>query len=181
VGTGEACWWVVMQLALRSFANPAAFFHLFLVLDVPSVSSQEDPDRNKTFQKGLIAVASICFLVFLLSGFSRADPIFGRFGVYLSGLLVAISMAYVFGRLDSHYMNVNRWMLAPLYLYAVIQVSGPALVGISKDTQQKIFFDSVLVLKIYLYFVVYYWLQNGHFEKYFNIAANRIKDLPSKE
>lgn len=164
-------------------SNSAAFFYLFLVLDMPSVSTRHHPDRNKEFEKGFIAVASICFLVFVFSSFNRANPGLGNLGIYVSGLLVAISMAYVFGRLDSHYMNVNRWMLAPLYLYAVIQVSGPDLVdysGVSKDTQQKVFFGTVLVLKIYLFIVVYHWLQNGHFEKYFNTASDRIEDGRSK-
>jgi len=165
-------------------SNSAAFFYLFLVLDMPSVSTSDTPDRNKEFQKGFIAVASICFLIFLFSSFNRANPTQGNLGIYLSGLLVAISMTYVFGRLDSHYMNVNRWMLAPLYLYAVIQVSGPNLVdysGVSKDTQQKVFFGAVLVLKIYLFVVVYYWLQNGYFEKYFNTASDRIEGTRSKK
>jgi len=81
-------------------------------------------------------------------------------------------------------MNVNRWMLAPLYLYAVIQVSGPGLVdfgGLSKDAHQKVFFGTTLVLKIYFFIVIYHWLQNGHFEKYFNVATDRIEGARSKE
>jgi zinc-ribbon domain len=163
-------------------ANSAAFFYVFLVLDMPSVSTKDRPHRNREFQRAFIAVASTCFLIFLFSGFSRFNHVL--LGPYLSGLLVAISMAYVFGRLDSHYMNVNRWMLAPLYLYAVIQVSGPDLIdysGISKEVQQKVFFATVLLLKIYLFIVVTYWLQNGSFEKYFNTASNYIEDRRSKK
>ncbi len=163
-----------------NISNSAAFFYLFLILDMPRATTTHEPEKNKEFQKGFTAVIAICFAVFFFSGFSRANPVEGNLvGTYVSGLLVAISMAYVFGRLDSHYMSVNRWMLAPLYLYAVIQVSGPELVdfsGVSKDTQQRVFFSGVLVLKTYFFMVVYYWLQNGHFERYFNTASERIKD-----
>lgn len=160
-------------------SNSAAFFYLFLVLDMPSVATKADPDRNREFKLGFAIICVICFLVFLASSLSRFNKI-DELGTHISGVLVAISMAYVVGRLDSHYMNVSRWTLAPLYLYAVIQVVGPHLVNyISKSGYgyQTVFFATATILKIYLFFVINYWLQDGSFEAYYNNASKHIEEM----
>jgi hypothetical protein len=163
--------------------NSAIFLYIFLVLDMPSVSTETEPNRNKEFRNGMITVSIICLIVFLLSALGRLKPrgIF-ELGVYLSGILVAISMSYVVGRLDSHHMNVKRGMLSLLYLYAVIQVIGPKLVnfcmptGTHSEIYPDLFFGAALVLKLYLFVVITYWLQDGSFEQYFNAASNYIED-----
>ncbi|MDQ1613439.1 MAG: hypothetical protein QOG00_3370, partial [Pyrinomonadaceae bacterium] len=161
-----------------------AFFYMFLVLDMPSVATAATPDRNKGFRKNFSIIVGISFVIFLVSSLGRFRPGTYELGVYLSGIFAAISMAYVFGRLDSHYMNVPRWMLAPLYLYAAIQVIGPIVVNYSgqiPDKYHTLFFGAVLMLKVYLFFVMTYWLQNGSFEEYFNTGSNYIEGRNPKE
>lgn len=166
-----------------NIANSAAFFYVFLVLDMPSVRTTEQPLRNREFQRAFKVVVLICSAIFLYSAICRFTQ--QKYGPYLSGLLVGISMAYVFGRLDSHYMNVKRWTLAPLYLYAVIQVLGPVLIDsrdISKEMWllQSLFFGTVLVLKIWMFIMVNIWLQNGSFDKYFNTVPEYIEGIRAK-
>lgn len=175
---------VILQVTLDflNIANSAAFFYVFLVLDMPSVSTEDRPLRNTEFRKAFTAVAVICTIIFLISAFCRFTDKW--YGPYLSGLLVGISMAYFFGRLDSHHMNVNRWTLAPLYLYSIIQVSGPDLIdfrGGIKEDWQELFFAAALLLKFWLFTVVNYWLQNGSFARYFNAATSYIEGMRSQE
>lgn len=167
----------------------AAFLYMFVVLDMQSVSTSTEPEINKDFRAGFSVILAISFLIVLSAGFGRFSEIY-EFGVYVSGFFAAISMAYVFGRLDSHHMRVNRWMLAPLYFYSTIQVVGPKLVdfgqnsqisNLIKDKYQGVFFATLIILKVYLFIVVYYWLQNGAFERYFNFASNYIEDVRSKK
>jgi len=164
-------------------STSVAFFYMFLVLDMASVSTKDAPRRNKGFQKGFIIIIVIGLLIFLSSSIGRFNP--GKFelGVYLSGIFAALSMSYVFGRLDSHYMNVNRWTLFPLYLYAVIQVIGPTLVHFSGqiNKHQTVFFIAALLLKIYLFIVMDYWLRDGYFKEYFNTASDKLEDRRSKK
>jgi hypothetical protein len=161
----------------------AAFFHMFLVLDMPSVPAKGEPNRNKDFQRAFRIIIVIGSLIFLFSSLGRFNPGKYELGVYLSGIFAALSMAYVFGRLDSHYINVNRWMLFPLYLYAVIQVVGPTLVHFSGqiNKHQTAFFIAALLLKIYLFIVMDYWLRDGYFKEYFSAASNNIEDRRSKK
>ena len=159
----------------------ASFLYIFLVSDMPSVSTQKKPNRNKSFLKGLTSVVIISITIVVFAGIGRYTN--EDFFSYLSGAFAAISMSYVFGRLDSHHMNVNRWLLSPLYLYAVIQLIGPKLVDFKTQPNvnenffyQYGFFSLVLVLKIYLFFVMIHWLQSGAFERYFNDASKNFID-----
>ena len=178
---------VQITVDFLNVSNSAVFLYMFLVLDMPSVPTEKDPNRNKEFHNGIITVTTACLIIFLWSALGRLKPerIF-EIGVYLSGILVAISMSYVVGRFDSHHMNVKRWMLSLLYLYAVIQVIGPKLVDFCEPSKTNstiypdLFFGTVLVLKLYLFVVITYWLQNGSFEQYFNAASGYIEGKGAK-
>lgn len=165
-----------------NITNSAVFFCIFLVLDMPSVSTETEPRRNRDFLNSFFGIALICLAVFFFSSFSRLSP-HNPLGIYASGLLVAISMAFVFGRLDSHHMDVNRWALAALYSYAIIQLRGPILLDFSRtdSTPDKIlFFAAALILKIVLFGAIFYWLSNGAFEQYFNAVSKDIEEKRKK-
>ena len=87
-------------------------------------------------------------------------------------------------------MNINRWLLVLLYLYASIQVIGPKFIdfGGGVDTfkflnnpqYQKYFFQLLLGLKLYFGGILIYWLSNGSFVEYFNTACKKVEDNRSK-
>ena len=165
-----------------NIANSIVFFYLFFVLDMPSVPGEMDRNRDNQFRHALHSVIIIGLLVFFLAALGR----FNSFGLnllapILSGSLVAISMTFVIGRLDSHYMNVSRWMLAFLYLYAIIQVVGPILIGLQLYEYERAFFFLVLLLKIYLFVVITNWLKDGSFENYFNKGSAEVEASRERE
>jgi hypothetical protein len=45
-----------------------------------------------------------------------------EFGLVFLGIYDGLAIAFLVGRFDSHWMKVPRWMLAPLYGYALIQM-----------------------------------------------------------
>jgi hypothetical protein len=169
-----------------NMSSALAFFYTFLVLDMPSVSNEVDPARNRSFHFAVLNVSLFSGIVLALSIFGRV----GLFGLGKGGPLVlsffkAISMAYFVGRLDSHYMNVKRWMLAPLYFYVVIQVNWADFEELEREGSEvylSIFFCLALLLKVYLFVVITYWLHTGKIHRYLTAAAkydreNRLNDV----
>jgi hypothetical protein len=71
-------------------------------------------------------------------------------------------MAYLFGRLDSHHMKIPRVLLAPLYLYVIIQLAWVIFQAQPPDSVvPSMFFGAALILKILLFAVITYWLDRG--------------------
>ena len=152
-----------------------AFFFLFFILDMPSVSTRDNPKRDGDFRVSMSITVALSIVVLTLAILGRFD----MFGLRLAGpailsFYVAISMTYFFARLDSHYLKVKRWMLAPLYSYAVIQVSWPIFGLLSGGTDfGSLIFGAAFFLKIYLFVVVVHWLQSGKLEAYINKASEQ--------
>jgi hypothetical protein len=185
-----------------NITNSLTFFYLFLVLDIESVPNkrkeekgEENKERNEVgrnakFKQHLKWLLVICVSVFIITATSRLlEPTLPKIGflIYASGLLVGLSMAYVFGRLDSHYMRVKRWQLAPLYIYAVIQPLGIPLINFnsvalsSEVLYQDHFFVAVTLLKLLFFIFVNIWLyHDGYFEVYFDRGVKEIEDIRSK-
>lgn len=159
--------WAVSDIL--SVLSSIAFFFLFFVLDMESVNTSKSTDRNRLFQKSIAFIILICTAFLLLSIADR----FVDFGAMEGGgtltysLLTAISMIYFFGRLDSHFFNAKRGLLAPLYLYSVLQVNWTNLKAASFVMMALVIFLIVFLLKIYFFFVITGWIRNGDFEKYF--------------
>lgn len=174
----EPCYLSVIDFL--NISNSVVFFYIFLVLDMPSVPGKRRQNRDQPFRKALKWIYVISFFILLLSALGRFS-FFGlqKLGPFFSGFLVAISMSYVFGRLDSHYLGADRRMLAPLYFYAAIQVIGPMLLELSIGVYQTLFFILVLALKVILFFVFYSWQRGRLFERYINKASRAI-DIKKK-
>lgn len=176
----EPCYASVIDFL--NISNSVAFFYIFLTLDMPSIQGKEESARVERFRSALKWVFAICSFVMLLSFLGRFNLLKLReISPSLSGILVAISMAYVFGRLGSHYINVKRWRLAPLNLYAAIQVIGPNLIELKAEAFQTTFFVIVLVLKIFLFIIFYTWQRDGVFEKYIKEASRQAQSKLTKK
>lgn len=148
--------------------NAGCFLYMFLVLDMPTVSTKDNPKRDSTFRTylGIIIGLLLCILVLSISGRLELFNL-TKGGPIILSIVVAVSMAYFFGRLDSHHMKVNRLALAPLYFYVAIQLIWPSF---NDPDTAVIFFTLALILKIYLFMLMYFWLQNRSFSSY-------IKDI----
>ncbi len=158
--------WAVADVL--SMISTISFFYLFFVMDVKTVTLKEDR-KEKPFVNAMGTVLLISFSFLFLSIIDR----FTDFGVMdgaltlLYSMITSISMLYFFARLDSHVFNVNRLLLAPLYLYAIIQVNWNNMKAPEFAVQGLIFFLIAFLLKIYLFFIVHGWLKNGDFQRYF--------------
>jgi TIR domain-containing protein/PDZ domain-containing protein len=176
----EPCFYTAIDFL--NISNSIVFFYLFFALDMRSLASNKPRNKNGQLRQSVKTVIVLGFFVLLLSSLGRFNLLkLHLFGPIVSGSFVAVSMAYVFGRLDSHYMTVSRWMLAPLYLYAVVQVVGPLLIGLQHYEYESAFFFTAFVLKIYLFVVVTIWLHDGSFENYFNRGSESIEDSRQQE
>ncbi len=159
--------WAVADLL--NVVSTFFFFYLFLVLDMQSVKTQDMPNRNARFQKAIIHFGIVLTIVLACSVTDRFIN-FGAWegvGILLYSLLTSISMLYFFGRLDSHFFNIKRSLLAPLYLYAIIQVNWNNLHSADFALQALAMFFLAFLLKIYLFLIVIRWIRNGDFERYF--------------
>lgn len=153
------------------------FFYLFFVLDLPSVTDSSKPDRTKSFHRSIITalvLGVIAFTISALVDFNRIAPVEGQIADTLVRQLVggytAIGMAFFFGRLDSHHLPMPRVILAPLYLYVILQMSWGRIV-ISKnpnnDSDALAILLLALILKFVLFVVVYKKLASGSLLRYF--------------
>jgi len=174
--------WLAIHPQVRSPFNPitdvlnglTAFplFWCFLVLDKPSVPVPARPGRDAAFRRAVATTWAVGIGVIALAIASRLGWWgLGGFGVAFLGVYDGLAIAFLVGRFDSHWMQVPRWMLAPLYGYALIQMI-------------YVFFDRIdpvwsvytylvaLLLKVCLFFVVTHLLHAGNIARYL-IAAER--------
>jgi len=149
-----------------------AFYYLFLVLDKPSVETEDKPDRDRLFTNLLVFAGILHVEIGALSALARFGLLTtNQTPVLALALLVAVSMAYFFGRLDSHYLLVRRWMLAPLYLYVAIQVTWAFFdTGMAQSTAPIPYRALMLalggILKIYLFFLITQMVRDGLLSRY---------------
>ena len=145
------------------------FAYLFCIMDMKTVSTKEKYLPKETFYNTMLVIVltAACFLVFsILDRFFHLGNLDGA-GTLVYSFLTSIAMLYFFGRLDSHLFEAKRSLLAPLYLYAVIQVNWTNFRSAEFATQGLIIFFVAFLLKIYFFFIVNGWLRNGDFARYF--------------
>jgi len=145
------------------------FAYLFCIMDMKTVSTKENNLQKGTFYNAMLVIVltAACFLMFsILDRFFNIGNLDGA-GTLVYSFLTSIAMLYFFGRLDSHLFEAKRSLLAPLYLYAVIQVNWTNFRSAEFATQGLIIFFVAFLLKIYFFFIVNGWLRNGDFARYF--------------
>jgi len=147
-------------------------FWAFFVLDQPSVAIPTNPRRTAAFRKAIGVVWGIGAGVAVLAVAGR-EHLWGlnEFGLVFQGIYVGLSIAFLFGRFDSHWMKVPRWMLAPLYGYALIQMIYVFFFRLPPEWQIYTYVVALL-FKLCLFLVVTHLLQAGNLARYLEAAED---------
>jgi len=145
-------------------------FWCFFVLDKPSVPAPGDPARNASFRKAIGTVWGIGAGVAAVSVAGRLH-LWGlnEFGLVFLGLYDGLAIAFLVGRFDSHWMKVPRWMLAPLYGYALIQMIYVFFFNLPPAWQIYTYLVALL-FKVCLFLVVTHLLHAGNLRQYLEAA-----------
>ena len=157
------------------------FAYLFSVMDVVSIPRTQSSKTVNTFYTYLIIFTiglSICSLMSILDRYYNLGVLDGT-GTYLLGYANVIVMLYFFGRLESHYLNVNRFVLLPLYTYAIIQIAYVIFFEAKSDEPsfEASIIGMVLILKGFLYFLIRDWIKDGKMENYFLQQHQRNEEV----
>ncbi|MGA9768356.1 MAG: hypothetical protein WBV94_04895 [Blastocatellia bacterium] len=162
------------------------YYFLFFVLDPPSVTTESTPDSAIVFRRSVITVLVFGCIVFiasvLVSWYHSPPPEGGITDIFVHKLIptyTGIGMAFFIGRLDSHYLRIPRVILAPLYLYVIVQplwgrVEGTDI-SIVKPERAAILV-LVLILKFVFFYSIARWIRKGSFLHYLiKIEGDRNK------
>jgi hypothetical protein len=147
------------------------FAYLFSVMDVESIPRAKSSKKVNTFNNYLIIFTvglSISSIMSILDRYYNLGFLDGA-GTYLLGYANVIVMLYFFGRLESHYLNVNRFVLLPLYTYAIIQIAYVLFFEAKSEEHsfEAYIIGAALILKGFLYFLIREWIKEGKMENYF--------------
>jgi hypothetical protein len=147
-------------------------FWCFFVLDKPSVALPGDPARNAAFRKAIGVTWGIGAGVAALAYAGRLH-LWGlnEFGLAFLGIYDGLAIAFLVGRFDSHWMKVPRWMLAPLYGYALIQMVYVFFFRLPPEWQIYTYLVALL-FKVCLFLVVTHLLHAGNMSRYLEAAED---------
>jgi hypothetical protein len=147
-------------------------FWCFFVLDKPSVAVPGDPERNASFRKSIGTIWGIGVGVAVLAVAGRFH-LWGlnEFGLVFLGIYDGLAIAFLVGRFDSHWMKVPRWMLAPLYGYALIQMIYVFFFKLPPAWQVYTYLVALL-FKVCLFLVVTHLLHAGNLRRYLEAAED---------
>jgi hypothetical protein len=185
--------WPWIAADFLNMLNGCVMFFLFLVLDLPSVnattkSPHEKSPRDLKFRKNVKIVFAVGFLLFVVETIAiilwQRTPLRNSPTVLLKTLVAAftaVGMAFFIGRLDSHYLKAPRIILAPLYLYVILQVSWNNIANSEaspNDPTRTIILGLAFFFKFLLFWVVKTWLADGSIVGYLEAAEQH--NLASK-
>lgn len=178
------------------FINGSEAFFLFVLYRIITDDTiKPSPEKEKIFDQDLNFQAELGVLVFALVLFIFGNLIYSdtdNYGVFslisrtISGAVVAVGLCLVIGRLDSKFIEPERWELWLLYLYAAIQLLftlfDPSLfkAALSKsgiifsETANKAIVEYFQVVKMW---VLYFILVLKGFFIYFVINIHRRNEL----
>ena len=147
-------------------------FWCFFVLDKPSVPAPGQPQRNASFRQAVGVTWGIGAGVALLAMAGRLH-IWGlnEFCLGFMGIYDGLAIAFLVGRFDSHWIRVPRWMLAPLYGYALIQMIYVFFVNLPPEWQIYTYLLALL-FKVCLFLVVTHLLHAGNLRIYLEAAED---------
>lgn len=147
-------------------------FWCFFVLDKPSVAVPGNPERDASFRKAIGTTWGIGAGVALVAVAGRLH-LWGlnEFGLVFLGLYDGLAIAFLVGRFDSHWMKVPRWMLAPLYGYALIQMIYVFFFNLPPAWQIYTYLVALL-FKVCLFLVVTHLLHAGNLRQYLDAAED---------
>ncbi len=147
-------------------------FWCFFVLDKPSVAVPGNPGRNAAFRKAIGTTWGIGAGAAVLAVAGRLH-LWGinEFGLVFMGIYNGLAIAFLVGRFDSHWMKVPRWMLAPLYGYALIQMIWVFFYNLPPEWQVYSYLVALL-FKVCLFLVVTHLLHAGNLRRYLEAAED---------
>ena len=147
-------------------------FWCFFVLDKPSVAAPGQPERNASFRKAVGVTWGIGAGVILLAVAGRMH-VWGlnEFCLGFLGIYDGLAIAFLVGRFDSHWIRVPRWMLAPLYGYALIQMVYVFFFNLPAEWQIYTYLVALL-FKVCLFLVVTHLLHAGNLRAYLEAAED---------
>jgi hypothetical protein len=147
-------------------------FWCFFVLDKPSVAVPGEPRRTAAFRKAVGTTWGIGAGVAVLAVAGRLH-LWGlnEFGLVFLGIYDGLAIAFLVGRFDSHWMKVPRWMLAPLYGYALIQMIYVFFFNLPPAWQIYTYLVALL-FKVCLFMVVTHLLHAGNLRRYLEAAED---------
>ena len=147
-------------------------FWCFFVLDKPSVAVPGNPERDAAFRKAIGTTWGIGAGVALVAAAGRLH-LWGlnEFGLVFMGLYDGLAIAFLVGRFDSHWMKVPRWMLAPLYGYALIQMIYVFFFNLPPAWQIYTYLVALLFY-VCLFLVVTHLLHAGNLRRYLEAAED---------
>ncbi len=156
---------------ILTILSSICFAYLFSVMDVESVPRASSEKSLKQFYRYLIVFTiGLCIssMLSILDRYYNLGVIDGM-GTYLLGYSNVIVMLYFFGRLESHYLRVNRLVLLPLYSYAIIQIAYVLFFSTAKSgpAYEAYIIGIALILKGFLFFLIRDWIKEGKLEEYF--------------
>jgi hypothetical protein len=145
-------------------------FWCFFVLDKPSIALPGYPERNAAFWRAVGTTWGIGVGVCLMAVAGRLH-LWGlnEFGLVFLGLYDGLAIAFLVGRFDSHWMKVPRWMLVPLYGYALIQMIWVFFFKLPAEWQIYSYLVALL-FKVCLFLVVTHLLHAGNLRRYLEAA-----------
>jgi hypothetical protein len=145
-------------------------FWCFFVLDKPSIALPGYPERNAAFWRAVGTTWGIGAGVCLMAVAGRLH-LWGlnEFGLVFLGLYDGLAIAFLVGRFDSHWMKVPRWMLVPLYGYALIQMIWVFFFKLPAEWQIYSYLVALL-FKVCLFLVVTHLLHAGNLRRYLEAA-----------
>ena len=147
-------------------------FWCFFVLDKPSVAVPGDPERDAAFRKAIGITWGIGAGVAVLAVAGRLRWWgLNEFGLVFMGIYNGLAIAFLVGRFDSHWMKVPRWMLAPLYGYALIQMIYVFFFKLPPEWQVYTYLVALL-FKVCLFLVVAHLLHAGNLRTYLEAAED---------
>lgn len=154
-------------------------FWCFFVLDKPSVAAPGQPARNASFRKAVGVTWGIGVGVALLAVAGRMH-VWGlnEFCLGFLGIYDGLAIAFLVGRFDSHWIRVPRWMLAPLYGYALIQMIYVFFFNLPPEWQIYTYLVALL-FKVCLFLVVTHLLHAGNLRIYLEAAEDGKLGPPS--
>jgi hypothetical protein len=150
-------------------------FWCFFVLDKPSVVAPGHPGRNASFRRAVGITWGIGVGVVLLAVAGRLH-LWGinEFGLVFMGIYDGLAIAFLVGRFDSHWIGAPRWMLVPLYGYALIQMVYVFFFSLPVEWQTYTYLVALL-FKICLFLVVTHLLHAGNLRIY--LEASEVHSL----
>jgi hypothetical protein len=156
-------------------------FWCFFVLDKPSVPAPGRPERNASFRKAVGVTWGIGAGVALLAAAGRMH-IWGlnEFCLGFLGIYDGLAIAFLVGRFDSHWIRVPRWMLAPLYGYALIQIIYVFFFNLPPEWQIYTYLVALL-FKVCLFLVVTHLLHAGNLRVYLEAAEDGKLGPPARD